>query len=271
LISLAREIRDLNRQAIAISSETIFQNRLASCRNEFVRKYACKHFSQGDEDGITLAILRRIGCAEPPTFVELGVGDGLENNTLVLLASGSKGCWLGGQDLAFSIPPAARLSFRKAWIDSSNLIDLFNQCCNVLSVDCPDVVSIDLDGNDFHFCDQLLAAGVKPKVFICEYNAILPPDTKWVMPYNAQHTWNSDHLFGASLASFNELFVKNGYFLCGCTPQHGTNAFFVQSEYRQQFPDVPDAIAETYMPPLYLTSTRFTHSISANFVVSLLR
>ena len=189
----------------------------------------------------------------------------------MLLASGSRGCWLGGQNLAFSIPANSRLSFRKAWIDSDNLLELFGTCCNDLSVEFPDVVSIDLDGNDFHFCEQLLSSGAKPKVFICEYNAIFPPNAKWVMPYNSAHLWESDHLFGASLASFSDLFEHHGYFLCACTPQTGANAFFVRSEYRQLFPDVPEDIEESYMPPCYLLSNRFTHSVSANFVVSLLR
>ena len=46
-----------------------------------------KFFSQSDEDGITLEILRRMQLTNG-SFLEFGVGNGLENNTLVLLAHG---------------------------------------------------------------------------------------------------------------------------------------------------------------------------------------
>ena len=54
--------------------------------------------SQHGEDGIIAEIFRRIGVKEK-TFVELGVGDGLENNTAYLLFQGWTGCWVdGGSD-----------------------------------------------------------------------------------------------------------------------------------------------------------------------------
>ena len=46
-------------------------------------RYGRKCFSQADEDGITLEILRRIGIQDG-TFCEFAVGNGLENNTLLL-------------------------------------------------------------------------------------------------------------------------------------------------------------------------------------------
>ena len=48
-----------------------------------------KCFSQTDEDGITIEILRRIGCLEKGTFAEFGPGDGMENNTLILKSLGN--------------------------------------------------------------------------------------------------------------------------------------------------------------------------------------
>jgi hypothetical protein len=59
---------------------------VASAKNP-LNKCGRKYFSQADEDGITLEILRRID-ARSGTFAEIGVGNGLENNTLILLAAG---------------------------------------------------------------------------------------------------------------------------------------------------------------------------------------
>ena len=55
-----------------------------------------KAFSQSDEDGITLEIIRRLALSRG-CYAELGVGNGLENNTLVLAAIGWRGFWVGAQ------------------------------------------------------------------------------------------------------------------------------------------------------------------------------
>jgi hypothetical protein len=56
-----------------------------------LNRFGAKYFSQGEEDGLTLEIIKRLGIKNG-TFAELGVGNGLENNTLILLASGSGLC-----------------------------------------------------------------------------------------------------------------------------------------------------------------------------------
>ena len=69
--------------------ERYWRDKRAASANPLV-KAGQKYFSQNDEDGITLDILRRIGL-ESGTFVEFGAGDGLENNSLILLMRGWKG------------------------------------------------------------------------------------------------------------------------------------------------------------------------------------
>src|ERR1700735_4114540 len=54
-------------------------------------------YSQADEDGILHEIFRRVGEGKR-TFLELGVGNGLENNTLFLLIQGWNGIWLEGSE-----------------------------------------------------------------------------------------------------------------------------------------------------------------------------
>ncbi len=58
-------------------------------------KYGQKIYSQNEEDGIIREIFNRIGTSNK-MFVEFGIGDGLENNTLALLLSGWKGLWIDG-------------------------------------------------------------------------------------------------------------------------------------------------------------------------------
>ncbi len=68
-------------------------------------------FSQSGEDGILGEIFRRIGTTER-RFVEIGVGNGLENNTAYLLAQG----WHGPGSTG-SPGPAARRggTSRRRW------------------------------------------------------------------------------------------------------------------------------------------------------------
>src|ERR1041385_9204340 len=90
-------------------------------------KYGGKVYSQNDEDGITFEILRRIGVTAG-VFAEYGVGNGVENNTLALVAAGWSGFWIGAEDLAFDTNPAraTRLNFhfQRAFVTLSNIVPL---------------------------------------------------------------------------------------------------------------------------------------------------
>jgi hypothetical protein len=94
-ISDLRDIRDL----ILLYQTGLLQQNHPNPLNGFGNK--C--FSQSDEDGITIEILKRIKCLDKGTFAEFGVGNGTENNTLILKALGWKGFWCGGEELAFDI------------------------------------------------------------------------------------------------------------------------------------------------------------------------
>ena len=54
-----------------------------------------KAFSQNEEDGIIQEIFCRIGITNK-NFIEIGVGNGLENNTLNLFLQGWRGLWIEG-------------------------------------------------------------------------------------------------------------------------------------------------------------------------------
>jgi hypothetical protein len=88
-----------------------------------------------------------------------------------------------------------------------------------------DVISLDLDGNDFYFARAILEKGILPKLFIIEYNAKFPPPIKWTIAYNAEHLWDGSDYFGASLALFSELFEQFSYTLLCCNAATGANAF----------------------------------------------
>jgi hypothetical protein len=216
-------------------------------------RYGGKVYSQNDEDGITFEILRRIGLADG-VFAEFGVGNGVQNNTLALAASGWSGFWIGAQDLAFDTNPgqSTRLNFhfRKDWITRSNIVSLHRDALGMIRKPGCDLISIDLDGNDYYIIEELLTSGVAPKVFIAEYNGRFIPPIRFKIDYDDDHKWVGDDYFGASLASLSDLFEKHDYFLACCNIT-GANSFFTKNELKSCFKDVPTKIEQLYASPKY--------------------
>lgn len=235
-VTVASQVRDRQRQS---------SNPLSA--------HGASVFSQSDEDGITIEILRRIDRLDSGVYAEFGVGDGVENNTLVLAALGWRGFWVGGQDLAIKLPPpqTRRLHYTKAWINLDNIVELARAGLQGLGESRLDVISLDLDGNDLHFVHALLGAGVKPALFIVEYNARFPPPIEFSIDYDSDHRWNGDDYFGASLASFHKVFNSFRYRLVCCNGHTGSNAFFVDSTLADRFADVPTSLNELYVAPHY--------------------
>jgi hypothetical protein len=139
-----------------------------------LNRHGAKCFSQADEDGITLEILRRIDGIRDGVFAEYGVGDGSENNTLVLAALGWRGFWVGGQDLGFklSFDAGARFTYIKDWIVRNNIVLLTRSGLEQIDAKNIDVISLDLDGNDIYFVNEILSGGFKPKLFISLLNTM---------------------------------------------------------------------------------------------------
>ncbi len=215
------------------------------------RGYKC--FSQGDEDGITLEILRRIDCLGAGVFAEFGVGDGTENNTLILAALGWRGIWIGGETLQFDLNDnnGNNFAYLHEWITGENIVSLATTGLARIGAQNPDVISLDLDGNDVYLIQKLLQGGIRPKLFIVEYNAKFPPPIRFQIAYDAGHKWKGDDYFGASLTTFNDLFANGGYQLVCCNSQTGSNAFFVDSRYSEFFMDVPTELTQLYCEPRY--------------------
>ena len=228
--------------------------------NPFV-KYGRKGFSQTDEDGLTLEIIRRIGIANG-TFAEIGVGKGLENNTLALLGMGWRGFWLGNEKLAFDISKSKRLSYCQDWVSLENINQIYNREIEKLNAEQVDVISLDVDGNDFHFCEKLLNTGHRPSLFIVEYNGRFPPPIRFIMPYNESHIWKKDDYYGASLMSLVELLDKYEYQLICCNAATGVNAFFVLKSFADKFPEVPKEISKIYVTPHFWPYKVYGHHIS---------
>lgn len=214
--------------------------------------YGYKTYSQNDEDGIIEEIFDRVGTTNK-TFIEFGVEDGLECNSHLLLHKGWNGLWIeGSEDSVNSIRKKfrpvlknGRLKVINAFITRDNINDLFQNAGVTGSID---LLSIDVDGNDWYIFDAICSkAVVCPRVIITEYNGKFPPSVNWKMAYDKNHIWPQTDWHGASLKAFEELGLKYGYQLVG-TNINGANAFFVKKELCENKFAEPATAEHLYTP-----------------------
>jgi hypothetical protein len=196
-----------------------------------------KVFSQGDEDGIIDAVFAILGGQK--TFIEIGCGDGLENNTRLLLMNGWRGVWVDGSEEHIAAIDASLggLSFRQLFIerrflDSENIGQLVTNYCEFLGQREVDFFSLDIDGNDLHVLLRALEV-FNPRVLCVEYNAKFPPPLAVVTAYDAKREWAYDDYQGCSLMAWVDALASR-YTLLTCTLS-GVNALFVRKDLAQRF------------------------------------
>ena len=194
-------------------------------------KFGYRVYSQSDEDGILHEIFRRIGAGHR-TFIEIGTGNGLENNTLFLLIQGWRGVWLEASARRVSLArkkleplvSEGRLRVEQCFVTAANVDETIARLVPGREID---LLSIDIDGNDYYVLRALQS--VMPRVIVVEYNAKFPADVHWIMEYNETHRWDETDYFGASLKGFEALLSERGYALLGCNLL-GCNAFFARKD-----------------------------------------
>ena len=182
-------------------------------------------YSQHGEDGIIEHIFNTIGTTNK-IAVEFGVsatGGGSQNNTRNLSDKGWKLFWFDLLDMNETLPNCV---FNKVKLSVSNIEEEF-QKANIPKEF--DLLSVDIDGNDFHLRKQL--KDYSPRVCIMEYNGTKLKDENYIMPYTENYSWGGkrDHTFGASLLSITELLNELGYDLV-YVETNGVNAFFVRKD-----------------------------------------
>lgn len=213
-----------------------------------------KIYSQCDEDGIIGHILEKIRAETPLTrsFIEFGSGNGLENNTHALLLQGYSGCWIEGasENIAYIEQELGALALSRLLVlgervNLETIEALGKRAVAFLETENIDFLSMDLDGNDYHFM-QVLMQAFSPKLVCVEYNGKFPPPMRMIMDYNADHRWSGNDYYGASLQAWVDFFTEYTLVCCNLT---GANAFFVRNDLCTTFTRYP--VAELYQPPRY--------------------
>jgi hypothetical protein len=216
-----------------------------------LRNYEHRVYSQNGEDGILEEIFQRIGTTNR-YFVEFGIEDGAQCNCRRLVESGGwSGLWI---EASSQLAHKARQRFsgfpvqvRQGFVTRDNIADLLRDAGVPQQ---PDLLSIDIDGNDYWVWESI-SRPYAPRVVLIEYNASITPGGDWVMPYRSDHVWDGSNHFGASLDAMDRLGERLGYVLVGCDSR-GVNAFFVRKdEAERAFPDAGRGSRYHYVSPKY--------------------
>lgn len=193
--------------------------------------------------------------------MEFGVDIGLECNSHYLLHKDWSGLWLEGSEKSFQeilarfapVLQKGQLNLGNVFITKDNINDLLVKCGVVDEID---LLSIDIDGNDWHVWKAINV--IQPRVVIIEYNAKFPPNHAWVMPYNENHNWDGSDHFGASLKALELLGRELGYQLVG-TNLNGVNAFFVKQKLAKDLFIEPATAEELYNPFRTIIGQRYNN------------
>jgi hypothetical protein len=236
----------LARQEIALLRDALKDKPLR------LEHFGHKVYSQNDEDGIIEEIFNRLQI-EQGTFLEIGVENGLECNTLYLLHKGWKGVWIEGNssqkphiDSKFEVLLSnGRLRLHIDFITKATIRNVFKEL-NIPQKDL-DFLSIDIDGNDIHL---LQALPVEPKVICIEYNSKFPAHLDKRPVYEPTRPWKGTDYMGSSLLALSNVAHAMGYTLVGSN-FIGLNAFFVRNDLvRNLFTDSGD-VGKLYNPARY--------------------
>jgi hypothetical protein len=211
---------------------------LSAGKIDNLNRFEFKVYSQNGEDGILQAIFSKIGSTNA-FCVEFGVHDGTECNTRFLREKqGWSGLWMDGGRRDSPL-------IMREFITAQNINMLFQKYRVPKAFD---LLSIDIDGNDY-WVWKALSAEYSPRVVVVEYNAKIPPtESKTIEPAPDFH-WDGTDYFGASLLALTKLAQEKGYTLVGCN-QRGINAFFARNDLAEKYFKIKP-ITALYRPPTY--------------------
>jgi hypothetical protein len=211
-------------------------------------------FSQHGEDGVVAEILTRVGITNA-FFVEFGIEHGREGNCVFLAdVLGWEGLFMEPDEASYTELAAkyavGRVRTVNAAVTPQNVESLFSAAGVPAE---PDVLSIDVDGQDYWIWEALEA--YRPRLIVIEYNAVLPPGQQLVQPPDNDRRWEGTDYFGSSLDALCVLAERKGYRLAH-TDLAAINAFFVRSDLGDGALPRPDEVPRRHQPNYFMEGYR---------------
>ena len=208
--------------------------------------------SQNDEDGLVLAIFKRIG-ATSRRFVDLGCGMNGGNSGFLASELGWHGLMVDGRDDAirkivvrFTGHPVIA---RQQLLTREGINAFITEQGFAGEID---LLSLDIDGVDYWIWEALTACS--PRLVALEYNWLFGAERAVTIPYSADfdvHAVGNRAYHGASLAALVHLGRRKGYRLIAT---ERVNAFFLRNDIAPQIREIDGA--QGYRAPLNISSAR---------------
>jgi hypothetical protein len=193
-----------------------------------------RNYSQFEEDGILLYVFAAIGATNR-TFVDIGSGNGINSNCANLAINfGWDGVFIDGNENNISTGRSYYEKQPDTWAYPPRFVHAFIQRENINQLierqgfsGIVDLVSIDLDGNDYWIWDALTT--IQPRVVIIETHIEFGLNSI-VVPYDKDYFYpgKHPHYHGASPVAMVKLANKKGYRLVGSN-LYGFNTIYVRN------------------------------------------
>ena len=204
-----------------------------------INNYEFSNFSQNGEDGIIQFLTDRLKNKNK-YFVEIGCGNGLENNSTNLILNNWSGvaCDIPNnikyyQRLMKIIQPSKKIHFVSGIINMENIKTIIN---NFFKKEI-NFFSLDIDSYDFYILNEVLKNNILPQIICVEYNPFLGknPYTIEYIPNFRRYSFDKERglYFGSSLEAWKILLKKYNYEFI-CVDKNGVNAFFILPQFFQK-------------------------------------
>ena len=205
-----------------------------------INRHEYRVFSQHREDGIIDHLLNSIDD-DLGIFVEFGFHPDQCNCLNLAINRNFSGLFMDGSESgcanaaeAYERLNLSGVQIRNVFIDRDNLDSLISDAGIKGEID---VLSLDVDGNDYWFWQTIEC--IDPRIVVIEYNATFGPDDAVSIPYDSNfiryETHSSGFYHGCSLAAIEHLGKLKGYKLIG-VDHTGVKAFLVKAHL---CPDIP--------------------------------
>jgi hypothetical protein len=201
--------------------------------------------SQNEEDGLLLALFKRVGTTNR-RCVEIGCGSNGGNSGFLVQECGWTGLMVDANRakiatvrVRYAGHAVTIVKHRVTREDVDRLLTV-----NGFSGEL-DLLSLDIDGNDYWVWEAITVCS--PRVVVLEYNWLFGPERAVTVPYDADFrvgTSVTRSYRGASLAAFAHLGRRKGYRLVAT---ERVNAVFLRNDVAPEIPGME--VTHGYRPP----------------------